>query len=72
VTREQFTARAVRDAERALQVPPGWWGVWRDVTDGIARIHFSSGGWTVSVRGKRVSRHDSRTFAISKARRLAQ
>jgi len=70
MTREQFIARAVRAMERSVGAPAGWWGTWRDVTNGTARVLFSSGAWTVSLRGKRVSRHDSRAHALAKARKL--
>lgn len=70
MTRAQFEAKAVRDMERAIRVPPGWWGTWNDVTNGTVRVRFSGTCWTISVRGKRVSRHDSRSSAVSKARKL--
>jgi len=28
---EDFVAKAVRQAESKLQIPPGWWGNWRHV-----------------------------------------
>lgn len=76
MTRQQFIDRATRDAERALHVPPGWWGTYRDVRGpDDQRVHFSGGAWTVarasvSKSGSwlRISRHDSRTFALRKAR----
>lgn len=70
MTRAQFIVKATREAERNLRIPPGWWGTWNDVTNGAARVKFSGSCWTVSIRGKRISRHDSRAFAISKARAL--
>lgn len=88
MTRKEFEAKAVRDAERKLGVPPGWWGTYTGVTNGCVRVMFSSHSraWVVSrldfdddklVRGVRggavwrvVSKHDSRSFAISKARKL--
>jgi hypothetical protein len=71
MTRKQFIERALRIIERSLLIPRGWWGTWRDVTNGSVRVRYSGGGiWTLSVRGKRVSRHDSRAGAISKARKL--
>jgi hypothetical protein len=78
MTREQFIERATRAAERSIAAPPGWWGTWRDVRgpDG-QRVHFSTGVWqiaraSVSRPGKwiRISRHDSRAFAIRKARTM--
>lgn len=74
MTREQFTAKALRAAERAIRVPPGWWGTWRDVysPSGTVRIRFSNHGrcWVIRHNGIVVSRHDSRSFAIAKARKL--
>lgn len=71
MTRSQFTARAIRNAERDLGVPPGWWGTWRDVTDGAVRVSvYARSGWKITLRGKRISTHDSRSFAITKARKL--
>jgi hypothetical protein len=70
MTRKQFEAKVIRNAERLLRVPAGWWGTWLDVTNGTVRVRFSSSGWTVSVRGKRVSRHGSRASAVSKASTL--
>jgi hypothetical protein len=29
--REEFVAKVVREAEKKLQLPPGWWGNWRHV-----------------------------------------
>jgi hypothetical protein len=74
VTREQFVAKAVREAERALHVPAGWWGTWREVhsPDGGVLVRFSAGVWLVVVGSLRVSRHDSRSYAIKKAQRHAQ
>jgi hypothetical protein len=68
---EKFVARAVREGERQIGVPPGWCGRYTDVRGpNGARVFFSSGGWTVTLRGVRVSRHDSRPNAIKKASRL--
>lgn len=71
MTRRQFIERAVRDAERFLGIPAGWWGKYHDVTNGGVRVHFTSHRfWRVSIRGRKVSDHDSRAFAIRKAARL--
>lgn len=70
MTRDEFIEKATRVAEYALQIPAGWWGVYRDVTNGIARVRFSRDCWVVSLDGKVVSRHDSRSFAIGKAAKL--
>lgn len=82
MTRDAFIKRAVLAAERAIRVHPGWWGNYRDVCGPTAtgkhvRVRFSGGVWVIGVarfgfRGQHapLSRHDSRTFAIAKARKL--
>lgn len=68
---DKFVADAKLAATRKLGIPRDWWGVWRSVYGpNGTRVFFSSGGWTVTHGGVRISRHDSRTFAISKARKL--
>lgn len=74
MTRKEFEAKAIREAEKALGVPAGWWGTWRDVRGprGV-RVRYSGRfTWTLSQRGKRISKHDSRSFAITKARKLVR
>ena len=69
MTKEQFVGKAVKNEERRLKLPRGWWGTWRDIYGPEGeRVRFSGGGWHVSVDGLRVSSHDSRPYAISKAR----
>lgn len=70
MTRVQFVAKAVREYERRMRFPSGWWGTWRDIHGprGV-RIRANGGVWTLSKNGKLVSRHDSREFAIKKGRR---
>lgn len=71
MTRDEFIARAVKSAERDLGVPAGWWGTWRDITNGIARVRFASGKvWEVSLDGKRISLHARREGAIRQASKL--
>jgi hypothetical protein len=71
VTRAQFIARAIRAAEREFRIPRGWWGTWRDVTNGKVRVHLVRGWcWRVTRRGVLVSDHDSRPSAIGKAAKL--
>ena len=74
MTRKQFVARAVKEAERRLGVPPGWWGTYDDVRGPggvrVRLINRRSGRWTVRVGKRLVSKHDSRAFAIKKARGL--
>ena len=68
----KFVADAKIAATQKLGIPRDWWGVWKDVHGpNGARVFFSSGGWTVSLHGNRVSRSDSRSYAIEKARKLA-
>jgi hypothetical protein len=68
----KFAARAVRELERHESLPRGWVGGWRDAcSPGGYRVHFSAGAWTLSFRGGRVSRHESRAGALLKAKKLA-
>ena len=69
---DKFVADAKLAATRKLGIPRDWWGVWKDVHGpGEERVFFSSRRtWMVSLHGKYVSEHDSRSFAISKARKL--
>ena len=74
MTRKKFIDSAVREAERKLGVPAGWWGTYRDVRGpGGRRVYFGSAngcrGWIVSINGKPITAHDSRSGAIAKARR---
>jgi len=71
MTRAQFIARAVRAAERELRIPPGWWGTWRDFTNGKVRVHLVRGWcWRITRRGVLVSTHDSRMSSIATAVKL--
>lgn len=70
MTLDQFTKLAVRIEQQRLRIPTGWWGTYRDVTNGAARVKFTGSCWRITHHGKLVSRHDSRDFAISKARKL--
>ena len=74
MTRAQFEDRAIREAEIRLGIPVGWWGRYNDVY-GPGGEHVYKAGktfvWTVSLRGRLVSRHDSRAYAIAKARKVA-
>jgi hypothetical protein len=70
VTRREFVDKATRDAERRIGVSAGWWGTWRDITDGAVRVRFTGSAWRVSRAGKKVSDHDSRSSAISKAKKV--
>lgn len=72
-SREDFVNRAVRNAEKRVCVPAGWWGVYRHVRgpNGVEVRRNRAGGWVLRQHGKLISKHDSRWFAINKARRLA-
>lgn len=74
MTKKQFEALAIRDSQRRLAVPEGWWGTWRDVTNGDFRVKFGGRGdtWTVRSGSKIVSKHYSRASAIAKARKLSK
>ena len=74
VNRKQFEAKAIREAERKLQVPPGWWGTWKEVHGpaGIVVRALPGYGWSLKQNGATVSKHDSRAFAIAKGRRIAK
>lgn len=73
MTRPEFVERATRDAEKKLSIPRGWWGTWRDVSGPNGqRVLFSAGVWTVSLNGVRISRHDSRPFALRKAAKIVE
>ena len=72
MTRKQFEAKAIREAERMLGVPAGWWGTWQHV-QGPGNVHVRHGfsnRWTIRQGTVLVSRHDSRSGAIAKASRL--
>ena len=72
MTRAQFEERAIREAEKRLGIPVGWWGTYSNVFGPAGeRVYFYAPGWTVKFRGQMVSRHDSRAYAIAKARKLA-
>lgn len=70
MTREQWLTRVVRAAELSIRVPPGWWGTWNDVTNGVRRVRFAGRVWRVSIGSAKISDHDSRANAIRKAVRL--
>lgn len=77
MTRKEFEARAIhnaiRNAERRIRVPPGWWGTWYDVRGpGGWRVRWSRDRWIVSRDGKCRSPVNKRDDAIRKARRLAK
>jgi hypothetical protein len=76
MTRDEFEAKAIRAAEKALRIPAGWWGTYRDVCAWygtlFVRVRFSVSYWVLSIDGKVASKHDSRGSAISKGSRLAR
>lgn len=70
MTKREFAFKALRAYERHLGIPFGWWGTYRDFTNGGLRVLFGSTTWTLSARGKVISRYDSRAGAINRARRM--
>jgi hypothetical protein len=73
MTRKQFIAQAIREHERRCSLPPGWWGSWREFAGPAGQtVRFSgrSGPWIVRLNGKKISRHDCRSGALAKARKL--
>lgn len=72
MTRTQFVEMAIREMEREIGVPAksGWWGTYRDVTNGIHRVRLVRDAWVLSYYNNVISRHASKKFAISKARKL--
>lgn len=73
MTRKQFEAKAIREAERKIEVPPGWWGTWREAHGprGVLVRALRGHGWILRQHGAVISKHDSRAFAISKGKKLA-
>ena len=75
MTRAQFEERAIRQAEKRLGIPAGWWGeyshVWGPAGEHVYYQVRNRFIWAVSVDGRLVSRHESRAYAIAKARKLA-
>lgn len=72
MTRKDFETKAIREAEKKLGVPAGWWGTWRHVRGpNGAEVKFAaSGAWVLRQSGAIVSKHDSRAFAIGKGKNL--
>ena len=69
MTRAWFEKRAIRKAEQRLGVARGWWGTYADVHGPAGeRVRRSGWVWIVSQDGVVVSRHESRRYAIAKAR----
>jgi hypothetical protein len=74
VTKKEFDAKAIRQAEKAIQVPPGWWGSWRDVHGPVGvRVKFSAHGnvWVLRLSNVLIGKFHSRGTAIAKGRKLA-
>lgn len=73
LTREQFVAQAIREHERRNELPPGWWGGWRECAGPEGQtVRFSTpaGPWIVRLDGVLISRQNSRFHALAKARKL--
>lgn len=73
MTRAKFIEKAVRAAERTLDIPAGWWGTYLKI-DGPRgeRVRFSQtwSEWSVVNRDGRKSWHDGRAAAIRAARKV--
>lgn len=70
MTRKEWETKTLRAEEKALGVPPGWWGNYHDVRSprGV-RVKFSGRWWIVrNPPGVILSRHGSRSVAIRKAK----
>lgn len=67
--RAVWIARVVRAAERAIKVPPGWWGSILDATNGRARVKWSkhASRWILRIHGKIIGRYVVRATAIRAA-----
>lgn len=74
MTRKQFEKKAIREAERRIGAPAGWWGTWRHLhgPGGIVVRALPGGVWSIQQDGVLVSKHDSRAYALRKAVRLAK
>ncbi len=76
MTRKEFEEKAIREAEKTLHLPEGWWGNYRHLYGpGGIEVRFvssstSSTYWSARKNGKEVSRHDSRDGAIRKGVKL--
>lgn len=71
MTRPEFIAKAIHSAEKSLGIPAGWWGTWRHVQGPRGQeVRCTGQCWIVRYRGAVVSRHDVRSGAIGKARKL--
>lgn len=57
MTRKQFEAKAIREAERKIGAPPGWWGTYRDLSGpGGVRVRKASMSWTLRKNGKFIAK----------------
>lgn len=71
MTRREFERRAIRQAEKDARLPTGWFGTYRHAQSGTGvDVKWMRDHWNVYDGVKIVSKHDSREFAIKKARRL--
>lgn len=71
MTRAQFEDRAIREEEKRLGIPAGWWGTYRKISGPRGEeVNFTGRCWAVRLDHRLISRHDSRAFAIRKAQRL--
>ena len=74
MTRKEWEKKALRQAERDLGVPEGWWGDYQTIyAPNGASVRFSRvrSSWVVRDRKAAiVSTHDGRDGAIRKAKKL--
>lgn len=69
MTKKEFEAKAVRDAEKRLEVPHGWWGTWKTIYGPHGeRVTCSRGVWIIRCGKLLIGRSDSRASAIRRAR----
>lgn len=72
MTRKQFEAKAIREAERKIEAPPGWWGTWRDLHGpGGVRVRKAGMSWTLRKNGRLILK-TSRAHAIREGQKLAK
>ncbi len=74
MTRKAWETKALREAERKLGVPEGWWGTYVQIeTPHGIRVRFSGRDWIVRNReGAVVTRRSTRTSAIAAAKKLVR
>ncbi len=71
-TRAEFEAKAIRDAEKAEELPKGFWGT-RSKAQGPNNVEVKElrGAWKVFQNEEEVSKHEDRVAAFRKAVKLS-